>query len=410
MRRWRTIGILGLILALAGTTACNPFGGDEDEVSQQLVEVVRGDLTISVSGNGNMEVATEADLTFGVGDKIALIYVEAGDTVTRGDVLARLDTDVLELAVTQVQVALTQQQVAITRAQIALRTAEHSLDEARDLYTWPEIKVAEADLDNAEAFLQYVLNRGLSEETLRYAQARLTAAEAKLDAMINSYDTEEVAIKKMEVALAEESLELARQSLEQIQQSLEQARKNLDKATLTAPFDGVIASVDADEGDIILATTKIIHLIDPTSMELRIEVDEIDIPVVAPNQRVIIDIDALPALQLEGRVISISPLSTKLAGVVLYEVTIGFAVPGGSGLRAGMSVDADIISNERRDVLLVPSRAIKQDSQGNTVVLVMVGEETEERPVVIGISDGFDTEIASGLNAGEIVVVERRAR
>ena len=410
MRRWRTIGILGLILALAGTTACNPFGGDEDEVSQQLVEVVRGDLTISVSGNGNMEVATEADLTFGVGDKIALIYVEAGDTVTRGDVLARLDTDVLELAVTQVQVALTQQQVAITRAQIALRTAEHSLDEARDLYTWPEIKVAEADLDNAEAFLQYVLNRGLSEETLRYAQARLTAAEAKLDAMINSYDTEEVAIKKMEVALAEESLELARQSLEQIQQSLEQARKNLDKATLTAPFDGVIASVDADEGDIILATTKIIHLIDPTSMELRIEVDEIDIPVVAPNQRVIIDIDALPALQLEGRVISISPPSTKLAGVVLYEVTIGFAVPGGSGLRAGMSVDADIISNERRDVLLVPSRAIKQDSQGNTVVLVMVGEETEERPVVTGISDGFDTEITSGLNAGEIVVVERRAR
>lgn len=410
MRRWRTIGILGLILALAGTTACNPFGGDEDEVSQQLIEVVRGNLTVSVSGTGNMEVATEADLTFGVSDTVALIYIEEGDTVTRGDVLARLDTDTLELAVTQAQVALTQQQVAITRAQITLRTAEHSLDEARDLYTWPEIEVAEAEVDNAEAFLQYVLNRGLSEETLRYAQARLTAAEAKLNAMINSYDTEEVAIKKMEVALAEESLELGQQSLEQIRQSLEQARKNLNKATLTAPFSGIIASVDVDEGDIVLATTKIIHLIDPTSMELRIEVDEIDIPVVEPNQMVIIDVDALPALQLEGRVISISPLSTKLAGVVLYEVTIGFAVPEGSGLRAGMSVDADIISTERNDVLLVPIRAITSDSEGNPVVKVMVDEQTQERPVVTGISDGFDTEIISGLNDGEVVVVERRAR
>jgi RND family efflux transporter MFP subunit len=357
-----------------------------------------------------MEVATEANLTFGVGDTVAQIYVEEGDTVTRGDVLARLDTDALELAVTQAQVALTQQQVAVTRAQVALRTAEHSLDEARDLYTWPEIKVAQADVDDAEAFLQYVLDRGLPEEALLYAQARFTAAEAKLDAMINSYDTEEVAIKKMEVALAEQSLELAQQSLEQIRQSLEQARKNLDKATLTAPFDGLIASVDADEGDIVLATTKIIHLIDPTSMELKVEVDEIDIPGVQPNQPVIIDVDALPALPVEGRVISVSPLSVEEAGVVLYEVKIGFAVPEGSELRAGMSVDADIVITERRDVMLVPSRAIKQDSQGKTVVLVMVGEETQERPVVTGISDGFDTEIVDGLNAGEIVVVERRAR
>ncbi len=406
MRRWRTIAALLLILVLASATACNPFGGDE-EISQQLVEVVRGDLTVSVSGSGNMEVATEANLTFGIGGKIDRIYVEEGDHVTAGDVLARLDTDALELALTQARVALTTQQVAVTGAQVALRTTEHNLDEARDLYTWPEIKVAQADVDDAEAFLQYVLDRGLPLETLLYAQARFTAAEAKLDAMINSYDTEEVAIKKMEVTLAEESLELARQSLEQTRQSLEQTQKNLDEATLTAPFGGAIVSIYVDERDTVLATTTIIHLIDPTSMELKVEVDEIDIPGVQPNQRVIIDVDALPALPVEGTVISISPLSVEQAGVVLYEVTIGFAAPQGFGLRAGMSVDADIVITERRDVLLVPDRAIKQDSQGNTVVLVMVDEQIEERTVVTGISDGFQTEILDGLEEGE--EIERRA-
>lgn len=427
MRRWRTIGVLLLCLALAGSIACNPFGGDKEEVTQQLVEVVRGDLVISVSGSGNVEVSNEVNLAFEVGGRIDKIYVEEGDNVTEGDVLAKLDTGALELALTQArvalttqQVALTTQQVAVTTANVSLRTAKHSLDEARDLYTWPEIKVAQSDVDEAEAFVDYVIEKNLPQASLAYAQARLTAAEAILDAMIMSYDTEEVAIKKMEVELAEQSLELARQSLEltqqsleQAQQSVEQAQKNLNEATLTAPFDGVAANVYANEGDVIpsptMATKVIIHLIDLTTMELNVEVDEIDIPGVKLEQRVIIEVDALPDLELEGKVAFISPVAKEEAGVVLYEVTIGFDVPQGSGLKVGMSAEADIVIKERNNVLLVPDRAIKQDSEGNSVVEVMVGKEVQERPVVIGISDGFDTEIVSGLNEGE-VVVERRAR
>jgi len=369
-----------------------------------LVEVVRGDLIVSVSGSGSIEVSKEARLAFGVGGRIDKIYVDEGDNVTEGDALAKLDTSALELALVQAKVALTQAQLAVNSANVTLRTAKHSLDEARDLYTWPEIKTAQADVDDAKAFLQYVIDMGLSEPTLAYAQARLTAAEAKLDAMIHSYDTEEVAIKKMEVEVAEQTLALRQQSLEQAQQSLEHAQKQLDEATITAPFNGIVASVGADEGDTVLTTTTIIHLIDLTSMELKVDVDEIDIPGVEVGQRVIIDVDALPDVEFEGEVTFISLLGKEEAGVVLYEVTIGFGVPEGSGLRVGMSATADIIIDERSNVLLVPDRAIKQDSQGNPMVKVMVGEEAQERPVVIGISDGFDTEIVDGLNEGEVVV------
>jgi len=170
----------------------------------------------------------------------------------------------------------------------------------------------------------------------------------------------------------------------------------------------VVASVDADEGDNISTVTTIVHLIDLTSMQLIAEVDEIDIAEVKLGQRTIIEVDALPALQLEGKVTSISLLPEVEAGVIVYEVKIAFDAPLDFELKVGMSVDTDIIINERKDVLLVPNRAITQDSQGNPIVRVVVDDEIEERPVVTGISDGYDTEIVDGLNEGETVVVERR--
>ncbi len=76
-----------------------------------------------------------------------------------------------------------------------------------------------------------------------------------------------------------------------------------------------------------------------------------------------------------------------------------------------MSAIADIILEERSNVLLVPDRAISQDSQGNPVVKVMVDEEEiEERIVVTGISDGFDTEIVDGLSEGDVVVIETKVK
>ena len=251
MRRWGIVAALLMVLFLASATACNPFGGDEEEISQRLVEVVRGDLALTVSGSGNIEIADDVDLAFDIGGRIARINVEEGDNVAAGNVLAKLDTTDLELTLAQARVTLTQAETALTQAKVAviqatlavnsanvsLRTARHNLDEARDLYTWPPINVARDNLADAEAFLQYVLDRGLSAETLLYAQSRVDAAKTTLDAMVYSYDTEEVAIKKMEVTVAEETLALRQQSLVYAQQTVErllgQALHRLDSLDLS---------------------------------------------------------------------------------------------------------------------------------------------------------------------------------
>jgi HlyD family secretion protein len=145
-------------------------------------------------------------------------------------------------------------------------------------------------------------------------------------------------------------------------------------------------------------------------MELVVEVDEIDIPKVKTGQEAIITLDALPDAEFIGEVTTIFPLPKEVGGVVLYDVKIKFDVPEGSGIRVGMSAEADIVLAKRSNVLLIPDRAIEEDEEGRTIVKVMVGEEIEERPVEIGISDGFDTEIISGLREGEVVIETRVKR
>ena len=422
MRKWGTIGtILLLSLALLSATSC---GGTQEETTQQLIDVVRGDLIVSVSGSGNIVASDEANLAFGTSGKITRIYVDEGDKVSEGEVLARLDTGPLKLAFAQAQAALDQ--------------AEYNLEQIKEPFSDDDIDSAEAAVEAAEDYLDYVewmLDRAeetedMAEDVLYLArqgvdQDKIAAAEAALataEAAVEQWRMEasgsevsllaaEVQLEAMEDAPDDGAVKAAESQLEAAELAVAEAQKHLDEAIITAPFDGEVTSVRAEEGDIFSPTgMSVIHLIDTDIMELEVEIDEIDIADVKTGQKAIIEVDALPALLLEGEVTSISTLSIEMGGLVLYEVTIGFDVPQGYNLKIGMSAIADIILEGRSNVLLVPNRAITQDSQGNPVMKVMVNEEIEERPVVTGISDGFNTEIVSGLSEGDVVVIETKAK
>ncbi|MFC2007939.1 HlyD family secretion protein [Chloroflexota bacterium] len=449
MKRRGIIGILLLGLVLIGATACG--GGDEETKTQPTVK-----SDISVTGDGNIEASFHERLTFGSGGKVGKISVKEGGKVSKGDVLAMLDTGALELAeaqaqvaLTQAQVALTQSQVALTRgklaqqtadnnlkntgdtegtlelalsnAQIAVRTARYNLEKTRDLNTWSDILIAKADVDDARKYLdglldqvsiylpkdkdgeyptvqEFVYGEGffkapgyeLWQEELVHAQSRLNTAEDRLDAMLSGSDAEEVAIKQLqleaaekaeaqarknldklsdeltikvlEVELAEESVEhaqqtveLARQTVDLYQKSFDQARKYLGEATIVAPFDGLVADIGVKEGEFLSPAaytgTTIVELINLRHMELTARIDEIDVVKVEIGQKVMISVDAIPGMKLEGLVTFISPVARE-PGVVLfededeakeYEVKIDFSIPGNSPIRAGMSATAEII-------------------------------------------------------------------
>jgi HlyD family secretion protein len=404
----KVVALVLLCLTLVATVACRPFQGRGEsgqEFTGELVEVVRGDLVVSVSGSGFIEISREVDLSFDSGGEVSKLYVEEGDAVTLGERLALLgpmDRGVLELAVTQAEVALMQ--------------AKYNLDKAENPYTDDEIEDAEQAvedsedwLDLADDMLRYALQHGGDQEVLQWqmevlnAEIQLEMAEDKLDEMLNERDDDQIAILKKQVVAAE--------------QALEEAQSALEWETIVAPFAGVVTNVNVEEGDIIpapgISQVTIVRLIDTSSMELLVDLDEIDIPGVAPSQRTIVTVDALSDAELEGKVISISPLSKVEAGVVSYEVKVGFDVPQGSNLRVGMSATADIVLSDRSDILIVPDRAVIYDREGNAFVRVMVDEENMEivdKAVVTGVSDGFQTEISAGLEEGEIVIIEIEGR
>jgi multidrug resistance efflux pump len=362
MKRRGIMGMLLLGLLLIGATACE--SGGEVTTTQPTVK-----KDITVTGDGNIEASSHERLTFGSGGKVEEIYVKEGDRVSKGDVLARLDTVALELAEAQAQVALTQaqlaltgQELAISQAEVNVKNAEIALEKAKD--SWLDTESAGKKVKRLQKYLEWYLEDD-PEDHERITAIRLDLREAWdhfLMIVSDSTDSRQVTANEMELELAKQSVEYAQQNINLAQQnvylaqkSLDKASKNLEEAAIVAPFDGIVSKVGVKEGEFLSPAaytgTTIIELIDSRHIELTARVDELDVVKVKIGQKVMISVDAMPGMKLEGFVTFISPVARE-SGIVLfededkekeYEVKIDFNIPENTPIRAGMSATAEII-------------------------------------------------------------------
>jgi len=278
------------------------------------------------------------------------VLVEEGNNVTKDQVLARLDAPSLESSVemAELQVEMAQEQVKAARAQY---------------------EIAEENLDNGVI--------GVSEDVL-----------------------------ELQVDIAKASWESAKLGLESAKLGLESAELNLEKAVIVAPFDGVVGYIAISEGQEVSAAAMAapsITLVDTSDIEMHGSIDEIDIAIVELNQEANILLDALSDEEIKGKVAFISPIGTSLVGVVLYETRITLENPD-ERLRDGMTATAEVIIERRDDVLFIQNRALRGTWE-NPKVLVFINGRQEEREITLGLTDGINTEVLSGLEEGEEVVL-----
>jgi len=362
-KRKRLIRIIVVSLLCIGVALTVVFVGRAapPDAPPETAIVSRADLMITAPARGNLEIAQKAYLSFGVTGTVREVLVDRGDTVEKDQVLARLDAPSLEAGV---EVA----ELQVEMARLQLRTAQEQYDRAREGWKVPE----------GWEFL---------EEPIEFLMGLLGPDESA----------------------AKAGLDMARLNLEIAKQNLDVAKQNLKMAVIEAPFDGVIADITIVEGQTMSAATMAapaISLLGAGRMEMRGSIDELDIALIEVGQNVTITLDALPDKEVQGKVVFISPMGTILFGVVSYETVI--SIEGSQeGLRDGMSATADIIIESRHNVLLIPNRAIRGTREA-PLVHVYVDGEVEERGVTAGLSDGINTEILSGLQEGERVILPPR--
>jgi HlyD family secretion protein len=336
--------VIGIILGVVFTRGAGP------EAVPTTFNVTRGDIVKSIIVDGNLQMPNKAYLSFGMTGTVKEVLVEESNNVTKDQVLARLDAPSLESAVemAELQVEIAEEGVKATRAQY---------------------EIAEINLDDPPPTM--------SEDVL-----------------------------ELQVDAAKASWETAKLNLEIAELSLESAELNLEKAEIVAPFDGVVADISITEGKEISTAAlaaPAISLVDTSDIEMHGSIDEIDISIVGLNQEANILLDALPDEEIKGRVAFISPIGTSLIGVVSYETRITLDNPD-ERLRDGMSATAEVIIERRDDVLMIPNRAIRGTLE-NPIVVVFVDGQQEETEITLGLTDGINTEVLSGLEEGEEVVL-----
>lgn len=258
-----------------------------------------------------------------------------------------------------------------------------------------EIEVARSDLQDKIEKLDRLTNRDelefqIARQKIEVARIDLIASQEELDNLVNP-DPATVALRRAEVATARENLESARAAIEQAQ--------------IVAPFDGLISTVMAEEGEVASEGAVMVEIADASIVEVSGTVDEVDVLFLQVGDTATIELEALGDEKLVGRISDIAAFGESNQGVVTYPVTIQTDQPSDTQLPEGLSAVAEIIIREQSDQLLVPIQALF-GSVNEPILLISNPDGTlEPRKVSLGISDDFWTVVEGGVTEGETVLM-----
>ena len=305
--------------------------------------------------------------------------------------------------------------------------------------TYATVQDEQTALNSANSFIQFYQNQltnhsenPSSESTT--ALATLSSDITKIDSHLSALESDKNQITSDEQAITNDGNSLTQDqetlqalqagpdsldvqsdqlSIQQQQTALDQAEQALSDYTITAPIAGTIADLNLSVGDTVGSGTSAATEI--TNQDIaELSLNEVDAAKVAVGQNATLTFDAIPNLSLTGTVVDVSPLGTVTSGVVSYTVKIGFTTQD-PRVKAGMTVNADIQSAVANNTLEVPASAITtvngqsyveafHPAISGTATTVTTQQSPVEIPVTTGITDNTNTQILSGLTAGEQII------
>jgi HlyD family secretion protein len=359
----------------------------------KLAAVERGDLARVVVATGKIQPLSKVEIKSKASGIVKKLYVDYGDRVKAGQVLAELDKVQLEASMREARANL---QVAEAARDSAMATLERNKVDAEG----PDVPFLKSNMERAEKmYKDGLISKNLVEDAEKNYQIALNK---QMSGQRN------LAVSRAEIAKAEAQVAQARAALER-------AEEDLRNSTIISPIDGLVLSRDVNVGDAVSSilvlgsqATLILTLGDVSEVYVQGKVDEADIGKVYLNQPARIVVESFKDKKFTGKVTKISPLGKEKDNVTTFEVRVSISNSTGE-LKANMSANAEILLEEKKNVLMIPEAALIYDKDRNASAEtpdLKAGNGRKKIAVKLGISNGVKTEILAGLNEKQEVVLQ----
>ncbi len=327
MRQLRRVAPGAALLLLAGLAALYFAGRGDDQPNYATTPVQRGDLRVTVSATGNLQPTNAVEVGSELSGLVTEVNVDNNDQVTRGQVLARIDTARLQDSIAQSRASLQSAIAGVAQAEATAQQTQAALARFNEVHALSGGKVpSAAELDTAKA------EHARAVAGVRTAEAGVAQARAQL-------------------------------SSDQTQFS---------KALIVSPVTGVVLSRQVDPGQTVAASfnAPVLFLIaeDLSTMRLEVKVDEADVGQVAAGQPATFQVDAFPGRTFPAQVERVdvganagtgSTTSSNASNTVVSYTAVLTVDNADATLRPGMTATAEIVTSEKRGVLLVPNAALR---------------------------------------------------
>lgn len=395
--------VVGMIFS-----ATHVFRSNDSLPENRLATVERDDLALSVVATGSVVPVATVEVKSKASGLVKSILVEAGDRVKEGEVLIELDKELLQAQLREAEASRmaasarleeteAEARLALTqkaKLQLDLRNLEDNMayirkQVARYQNMFAEKLIPRSDIERAERELQ---DASLRVESLR---SELLMQDARIEA-------------------ARKAVARVRAEVIQAEANLDRTRENLRFATLTSPIAGDVLKRHVEVGDAVSSilqlgsqATLLLTLGDMNEVFVEGRVDESDIGKVFVSQDARVKVDAYRDRTFPGRVVRIAPLGEKVDNIIGFQVRVTIR-DAERILRPQMSANAEIVIQEKKKVLVIPENVVIYDRERNTFVEVYETSAPNLRRRVLiktGISNGTRTEVISGLQEGQKLVV-----
>jgi HlyD family secretion protein len=376
-RIYMGVGAGVVVLAIVGIVSASRSKTEIDP--SKLATAEKGDIARSVVATGKIQPLSKVEVKSKASGIVKKLYADYGDNVRQGHVLVELDKEEL--------------QARVREARAQLLSARAALERTKAEAQGTDLPFLKSAAERAQSLYKQGL---ISTSVVEDAQKDYELALNKHRAAQSS-----VSVNQAEVARA--------------QAALERADNDLRNSTIVSPMNGLVLSRDVEVGDAVSSilvlgsqATLMMTMGDVTSVYVLGKVDEADIGKVYMDQPARITVESFKDKKFVGKVTKISPFGKEKDNVTTFEVRVSIDNPGGE-LKANMSANAEIIREEKKDVLLVPDSAILYDKDRKTSVEVPdpKGENGRRKVAVkVGISNGVKAEVLEGLKPGDKVVLQ----